>query len=131
MDKTMIFNFDYGRIQYPDTVTSLKVNESKTFKYLGDKVKYDESSTREAELELHTILAEATFHELLKKLTNHQINLTRVLILKCLVHSKTDLLMPKMDLNRELEICHVENTTDFIREQIILHILFHIVTQPL
>ena len=72
MDKTMIFNFDNDRIQYLDIVTSLNgkpVKNVKIFKYLGDKIKYDESSTREVEFEFHIMLAEATFHKLLKKLT--------------------------------------------------------------
>lgn len=63
----------------------------KTFKYLGDKFKYDELSRRKAELELciMLMLAEAKFYELLKKLTKHQINLTTsVLILHSLMRSR-------------------------------------------
>ena len=90
MDKTMIFlNFICDRIQYPDNVTSLNgepVKNVKTFKYFEDKLKCDESSTREPELKFHIMLAEATFYELLKNPTNHQINLTtRVLIQSALL----------------------------------------------
>ena len=90
----MIFNFNcnYENLeQYPDTISSLNgkpIENVKSFKYLGDIIKCDESSTGDAELELRIILVESKFYELIKKLTNHHINLkTRVLILNSLVRT--------------------------------------------
>ena len=91
----MIFNFgcnDKVQISYPESFASLSdksVENVKLFKYLGDLIKYNESSTGDAEIELRITLAEAKFYELVKKLTNFHINLkTRVLILYSLVRSR-------------------------------------------
>ena len=93
--KTMIFNFgcnDKVQISYPESFASLSdksVENIKSFKYLGDLIKYNESSTGDAKIELGITLAEAKFYELVKKLTNFHINLkTRVLILNSLVRSR-------------------------------------------
>ena len=93
--KTMIFNFgcnDKVQISHPESFASLSdksVENVKSFKYLGDLIKYNESSTGDAEIELRITLAEAKFYELVKKLTNFHINLkTRVLILNRLVRSR-------------------------------------------
>ena len=56
--KTMIFNFgcnDKVQISYPESFASLSdksVENVKSFKYLGDLIKYNESSTVDAEIEL-------------------------------------------------------------------------------
>ena len=93
--KTIIFNFgcnDKVQISYPESFASLSdksVENIKSFNYLGDLIKYNESSTGDAEIELRITLAEAKFYELVKKLTNLHINLkTRVLILNSLVRSR-------------------------------------------
>ena len=98
----MIFNFgcnDDVQISYPESFPSLNdkpVENVKSFKYLRDLIRYNESSTGDAEIELRITLAEAKFHEVVKKLTNFHINVkTRVLILNgfVLVH----LLVPNME----------------------------------
>ena len=93
--KTMIFNFKYADTafdEYPHSFVNLNgkaIENVKIFKYLGDQIKYDESSTGEAELDLRIMLAEAKFNEIVKKLTNQHIYLkTRVHILNSLVRSR-------------------------------------------
>lgn len=91
----MIFNFgcnDKDQNSYPKHFASLHdkpVENVESFKYLGDLIKYNESCTGDAEMELRITLAEAKFCELAKKRTNFHINLkTRVLLLNNLVHSR-------------------------------------------
>ena len=88
--KTMIFNHDNE--DYPNSIVTLqnqKIENVKTFRYLGDEIKFDEPTTGDAELNLRISLAESKFFELIKKLTNHKIHLkTRVVILNSIVRSR-------------------------------------------
>ena len=79
----MIFNFDLIKENfnsiYPETIVELDMNaiENVTiFRYLCDKIKHDEPSTGDAELNLRISLAEAKFYEHIKNLTNFKIYLS-------------------------------------------------------
>ena len=92
--KTMVVNFKQvdGNQSYPDTVCNLNGNpieNVKKFRYLGNDIQYDQSSTGDAEVDLRIAVAENKFNELFKKLTNRKINLhTHVLILNSIVRSR-------------------------------------------
>ena len=94
--KSMIFNFEYIKEHYqstyPESIAELQnmtIENVKTFRYLGDEIKYDEPSTGSAEISLRISLAEAKFYELINKLTNYKIHLkTRVLIFNSMVRSR-------------------------------------------
>ena len=61
----------------------------KTFRYLGDEVKFDEPSTGDAEIDLRINIAQGKVYEIIKKLTNFKIHLsTRVMIFNSLVRSR-------------------------------------------
>ena len=58
-------------------------------RYLGNEIKFDEQTTRIAEINLRICVAEAKFYELIRKLTNFKIHLkTRVTILNSIVRSR-------------------------------------------
>ena len=92
----MIFNFEYIKEHYdstyPESIAELQnqvIENVKTFRYLANKIKFDEPSTDTAEINLRISLAEAKFYELKNKLTNYKILLkTRVLIFNSMVHSR-------------------------------------------
>ena len=93
--KTMIVNHHYlpnVNSAYPksiSTLNSVPIENVKTFRYLGDEIKYDEPSTGDAEIELRIDVAECKFYELSKKLLNFNIHIkTRVLILNSMVRSR-------------------------------------------
>ena len=72
----MIFNFEYIKEHYdstyPESIAELQnhvIENVKTFRYLGDEIKFDEPSTGTAEINLRISLAEAKFYELKNKLT--------------------------------------------------------------
>ena len=93
--KTMIFNYHY--INYdctPYTQTIKTINNTAVenvikFRYLGDEIKYDEPSSRDAEIDLRKQIAENKFYELSNKFLYQNICLrTRVKILNYIVHSR-------------------------------------------
>lgn len=93
--KTMIFNYNDDQLEnqeYLNSIVTLQnqpVENVATFRYLGDKIKFDEPATGDAEVNLRISLAEAKFYELIKKLTNYNIYLkTRILILNSIVRSR-------------------------------------------
>ena len=70
-------------------MNGVSVDNVEVFTYLGSKIKYDESSTGNAELEQRIDLAECKCYELGRKLMNFKINLhTRVKIMNALVRSR-------------------------------------------
>ena len=90
----MVVNFKQvdGNQSYLDTVCNLNGNpieNVKKFRYLGNDIQYDQSSTGDAEVDLRIAVAENKFNELFKKLTNRKINLhTRVQIMNSIVRSR-------------------------------------------
>ena len=90
--KTMILNHDCMLAEYPASIVHLKgtdIDNVKEFIYMGSKIKFDEPSTGNAELELRIDLGERKFYELAKNLMNYKILLsTRVKILNALVRSR-------------------------------------------
>ena len=94
--KTMIFNLKYVEKEfdsnYPESIVSLEnvpIENVKTFRYLGDGVKFDEPSTGDAEIDLRINIAQGKFYETNKKLTNFEIHLsTRVMIFNSLARSR-------------------------------------------
>jgi len=106
--KTMIFNFQYVadtyQQTYPDAIASLEgqpIENVKTFRYLGDEIKYDEPSTGDAEVDVRINIAESKFYEIIKKLTNYNTHLqTRVLIFNSLVRSRLTYSCQTWNLNQ-------------------------------
>ena len=90
--KSMILNYQYIGLNYPHSISSLngeKIENVKTFKYLGSQIKYDEANTGDAELELRIDTAESKFYELGKQFLNYRIMLnTRVKVFNALVRSR-------------------------------------------
>ena len=93
--KTMIFNYRYIDVNittYPTSITKLgdqNIENVKTFRYLGELIKFDEPSTGDSEIQLRISLAEVKFYELIKKLTNYNIYLkTRIIIFNTIVRSR-------------------------------------------
>ena len=91
--KTMIFNQQITNDQeYPTTIASLggkALENVKVFRYLGCDIKFDESSTGEAELNLRTDAATSKFYSLSRNMMNNKTHLkTRVMMLNSLVRSR-------------------------------------------
>ena len=90
--KTMIFNFNGQDDEYPESILSLdgeRIDNVKTFKYLGSQVQYDQPTTGDTEITCRIDMAESKFYEHGKKLMNFKIHLsTRVSILNSLVRSR-------------------------------------------
>ena len=90
--KTMIFNFNGNDDEYPESILSLdgeKIDNVKTFKYLGSQVQYDQPNTGDTEITCRIDMAESKFYEHGKKFMNFKIHLsTRVSILNSIVRSR-------------------------------------------
>ena len=90
--KSMIFNFDKAEEEYPDVICSLeggKIDNVKSFQYLGSKIKFNESLTGDEELNQRIESAEIKYYQHGKKLMNHKIHLaTRVTIFNALIRSR-------------------------------------------
>ena len=88
----MILNHQNTNECYPETICNLngaKIDNVRTFVYLGSCLKYDEPSTGNAEIELRIDIAETTLYQYAKKLFNQRISLkTRVKIMNSLVRSR-------------------------------------------
>ena len=110
--KTMVVNFKQvdGNQSYPDTVCNLNGNpieNVKKFRYLGNDIQYDQSSTGDAEVDLRIAVAENKFNELFKKLTNRKINLhTRVQIMNSIVRSRLVYSCQTWNINQQPTITH-------------------------
>ena len=89
--KNTIFDFNGPNHNYPESILSLdgeRIDNVKTFKYLGSQVQYDQPSTGDTEITCRIDMAESKFYEHGKKLMNFRIHLsTRVSILNSLVRS--------------------------------------------
>ena len=89
--KTMILNQQYESEEYPSFISTLRgvnLENTKTYRYLGCEIKYDEPSTGEAELNLRTDAAESKFYSLSRNMMNMKISLkTRIRMLNFLVRS--------------------------------------------
>ena len=117
--KTMILNYKYineDLSTYPITISNLynvSIENVKTFRYLGDEIKYDEPSTGDAEVGLRIDVAEKKFYELAKKLLNYKILLkTRVKILNTMVRSRLTYLCQTWNLTcRQTERINSTYTT--------------------
>lgn len=93
--KTMILNYKYlntDETTYPEAICHLHgdvLENVKSFRYLGDKIKYDEPSTGDTEIQLRIDLAEKKFYELSKTFFNYDIRIkTRVKILNAIVRMR-------------------------------------------
>ena len=88
----MIFNFDKTEEEYPDVICSLeggKIDNVKSFQYLGSKINFNESLTGDEELNQRMESAESKYYQHAKKLMNHRIHLTtRVTIFNALIRSR-------------------------------------------
>ena len=75
--KTMIFNHqDTEKEKYPSTIATLNgedLENVKVFRYLGSDIKFDESSTGEAELNLRTDAATGKFYTHSRNMMNQKI----------------------------------------------------------
>ena len=104
----MIFNFEYIKDNYNSTypnsiadLQNLSIENVKTFRYLGDKIKYNEPSTGNIEIDLRICVAEAKFYEMVRKFTNFKIHVkTRVLILNSIVRSRLTDSCPTWNVNQ-------------------------------
>ena len=94
--ETLILNWKLGKPcvndEYPNTIVSLNsipIKNSKTFKYLGAFIEFDNSSTGDVEIEHRITSAICKFYELKPFFTNSKIKLhTRILYLESLVRSR-------------------------------------------
>ena len=90
--KTMILNQQYTDDAYPEniiTINKYKIENVKTFEYLGCCIKYDEPATGNMELQIRIDTAHDKFYALGKHLLNHKIALsTRVKVFNSLVRSR-------------------------------------------
>ena len=91
--KTMIFNHqDTEKEKYPSTIATLNgedLENVKVFRYLGSDIKFDESSTGEAELNLRTDAATGKFYTHSRNMMNQKIYMKiRVSMLNSLVRSR-------------------------------------------
>ena len=76
--KTMILNQQYESREYPASIASLngsKLENVKTYRYLGCEIKYNEHTTGEAELNLRSDAADCKFYSLARNMMNMKINL--------------------------------------------------------
>ena len=89
--KSMILNYDEP-LEYPTSIAKIDgsiIENVQVFQYLGCKIKFDEPSTGNAEIELRIDAGESKFYELGKNLMNYKIKLhTRVRMLNSLVRSR-------------------------------------------
>ena len=90
--KTMILNQQFENRDYPISIASLgdqKLDNVKTYRYLGAEIKYDEPTTGPAEMNLRSDAAECKFYSLTKNLLNMKINIKiRAQILNSLIRSR-------------------------------------------
>ena len=90
--KTMIFNQQYEDREYPTSIASLgdqKLENVKSYRYLGAEIKHDEPTTGPAEMNLRSDAAECKFYSLAKNLLNMKVNIKiRVQILNSLIRSR-------------------------------------------
>ena len=88
----MILNPKYEEREYPATISTLRgyeLENVKTYRYLGCKIKYDEPTTGETELNLRSDAGECKFYSLARNLINMKIRLTTLIrILNSLVRSR-------------------------------------------
>ena len=87
----MILNYNQ-QLEYPTSIVKLNgdsIDNVQVFQYLGCKIKFDEPSTGNAEVELRIDASESKFYELGKNFMNYKIKLhTRVKMLNSLVRSR-------------------------------------------
>ena len=90
--KTMILNQQYEDRHYPASIATLRGNpleNVKTYRYLGCEIKFNEHTTRAAELNLRSDAAECKFYSLGRSMFNMKINLKiRITMLNALVRSR-------------------------------------------
>ena len=88
----MILNHQYVGEVYPESICQLngeKIENVKTFIYLGSCIKYDEPTTGHSEIELRIDCAENTLYRFAKKFFNQKIAIrTRVQIMNLMVRSR-------------------------------------------
>ena len=73
----MILNFDKV-LEYPNSivkVNGIKIENVQVFRYLGCKIKFDEPSTGDSEIELRIDASESKFYELGRNFMNYKVNL--------------------------------------------------------
>ena len=79
-------------MSYPDTVCNLNGNpieNVKKFRYLGNDIQYDQSSTGDAEVDLRIAVAREQIQRTVQEAYKPKVNLhTRVLILNSIVRSR-------------------------------------------
>ena len=90
--ETLILNFNGNDESYPNSIITMRshpIKNSKTFRYLGATIMYNNSSTGDVEIGNRISAAKAKFFELKSLFTNHKINLkTRQQFLDSLVRSR-------------------------------------------
>ena len=88
----MILNQQFENRDYPLSIASLgdqKLDNVKTYRYLGAEIKYDEPTTGLAEMNLRSDAAEFKFYSLTKNLLNMKINIKiRAQFLNALIRSR-------------------------------------------
>ena len=89
--KTMVLNHK-SEIDYPDSIAKVAghtIDNVASFRYLGCEIKYNDSGTGDAEINLRIDCAEVKFYQLSKKFFNRRINLKlRTSILNALIRSR-------------------------------------------
>ena len=105
--KTMIVNFhQHNDIStYPEAICNFNQNPIETikkFRYLGDDIQFDQSSTGDAEVDLCIAVAKSKFNQLYKKLTNRNIKLKwRMMIPNSMVRSRLTYLCQTWNLTQQ------------------------------
>ena len=90
--KSMIFNFDTKKEEYPTSIAKLNgqtVENVEKFKYLGDQIVFNEPSTGDTEIHQRCNSAQGAFHQFRSKFKNFKIDLKiRVQLLNATVRSR-------------------------------------------
>ena len=110
--KAMIVNFhQHNDIStYPEAICNFNQNPTETikkFRYLGDDIQFDQSSTGDAENDLCIAVAKSKFNQLYKKLTNRNIKLKwRMMIPNSMVRRRLTYLCQTWNLTQQQQ-CYI------------------------
>ena len=114
--KTMIANYRYlnsDEDSYPESIVNLDnvpVENMRTFRYLGDYIKFNEPTTGDTEIDLRISVAENKFRSLSRTLCNRNIKLeTRIYTLNTMVRGRLTYSCQTWNVN-QIQINHINST---------------------